>query len=553
MYLNDVCTIPSNLAGHPAISRAVRHRRRRPAGRRAGAGARARRGARCSGPPPCSREPRRERHREPRASPDGLGAGHRPRGPLPSWPPPPSCSAACRNHVRRRAQHQHLPGRASACPARCRCSTSRRSSWPCASAWPCTARCSRRSSHRKNYFYPDMPKDYQISQYDQPINVDGCLELPDGTRVGIERAHIEEDTGKTTHVGGGGRIHGAELLARRLQPRRRAAGRDREPARHPHRRAGPGVRRPSCAPSSSPPARPTARWRRARCGSTPTCRCAAPATPSSAPAARSRTSTRCARSGRAIEYEAAPPDRRCSRRASGSRQETRHWDEDDGPHRARCGRRRRPTTTATSPSPTSCRSSPTPSGSSRIRRRRCRRCPPSAAPRWPTAAGRADDHRRGGASSSSAASTSSPLAAIARRRRPGPGAHPRRAQPRRRRRAELLDPTALAALVHAGDRAASSPPRRPSRCSPSMRRPVPTPPRPSRRRRASRRWTPTRSTRPSTSSSPATPTSGSSFRAGDDKARGKLTGFFVGQVMKATQGQADGRAVTARLNELAAG
>jgi aspartyl-tRNA(Asn)/glutamyl-tRNA(Gln) amidotransferase subunit B len=64
--------------------------------------------------------------------------------------------------------------------------------------------------HRKNYFYPDMPKDYQISQYDEPINVDGWLELPEGTPVGIVRAHIEEDTGKTTHVGGGGRIHDAE-------------------------------------------------------------------------------------------------------------------------------------------------------------------------------------------------------------------------------------------------------------------------------------------------------------------------------------------------------
>ena len=51
--------------------------------------------------------------------------------------------------------------------------------------------------HRKNYFYPDMPKDYQISQYDEPINVDGRLELPDGSVVGIERAHLEEDTGKS--------------------------------------------------------------------------------------------------------------------------------------------------------------------------------------------------------------------------------------------------------------------------------------------------------------------------------------------------------------------
>ncbi len=65
--------------------------------------------------------------------------------------------------------------------------------------------------HRKNYFYPDMPKAYQISQYDQPLNVDGHLELPNGKRIGIERAHMEEDTGKSTHIGGtGGRIHGSE-------------------------------------------------------------------------------------------------------------------------------------------------------------------------------------------------------------------------------------------------------------------------------------------------------------------------------------------------------
>ncbi len=64
--------------------------------------------------------------------------------------------------------------------------------------------------HRKNYFYPDMPKAYQISQYDQPLNIDGFLDLPNGVRVGIERAHMEEDAGKSTHVGGaGGRVHGA--------------------------------------------------------------------------------------------------------------------------------------------------------------------------------------------------------------------------------------------------------------------------------------------------------------------------------------------------------
>jgi aspartyl-tRNA(Asn)/glutamyl-tRNA(Gln) amidotransferase subunit B len=64
--------------------------------------------------------------------------------------------------------------------------------------------------HRKNYFYPDMPKDFQISQYDLPINAGGFLDLPDGSTVSIERAHLEEDTGKSTHLGGSGRIHGAD-------------------------------------------------------------------------------------------------------------------------------------------------------------------------------------------------------------------------------------------------------------------------------------------------------------------------------------------------------
>jgi aspartyl-tRNA(Asn)/glutamyl-tRNA(Gln) amidotransferase subunit B len=72
---------------------------------------------------------------------------------------------------------------------------------------------------RKNYFYPDMPKNFQTSQYDEPIATDGYLDvevpLPEGgtrsLRVAIERAHMEEDTGKTSHLGGAtGRIQGAD-------------------------------------------------------------------------------------------------------------------------------------------------------------------------------------------------------------------------------------------------------------------------------------------------------------------------------------------------------
>ncbi|MGH2784980.1 MAG: Asp-tRNA(Asn)/Glu-tRNA(Gln) amidotransferase subunit GatB [Actinomycetota bacterium] len=63
--------------------------------------------------------------------------------------------------------------------------------------------------HRKNYFYPDMPKNYQISQYDLPLCVAGALDVTvdgESSRVGITRVHLEEDTGKTLHVGATGRI-----------------------------------------------------------------------------------------------------------------------------------------------------------------------------------------------------------------------------------------------------------------------------------------------------------------------------------------------------------
>ena len=67
--------------------------------------------------------------------------------------------------------------------------------------------------HRKNYFYPDMPKNYQISQYDLPLCERGHLDISGdfgSTRVGITRVHLEEDTGKSVHMGGTGRIADSE-------------------------------------------------------------------------------------------------------------------------------------------------------------------------------------------------------------------------------------------------------------------------------------------------------------------------------------------------------
>ncbi|MFN8104536.1 MAG: Asp-tRNA(Asn)/Glu-tRNA(Gln) amidotransferase subunit GatB [Acidimicrobiia bacterium] len=77
------------------------------------------------------------------------------------------------------------------------------------------SRIGRAIFHRKNYFYPDMPKDFQISQYDEPICVGGSVEVPDAgsgdfSTVRLVRAHLEEDTGKSVHVGGSGRIHDAD-------------------------------------------------------------------------------------------------------------------------------------------------------------------------------------------------------------------------------------------------------------------------------------------------------------------------------------------------------
>jgi aspartyl-tRNA(Asn)/glutamyl-tRNA(Gln) amidotransferase subunit B len=181
---------------------------------------------------------------------------------------------------------------------------------------------------RKNYFYPDMPKNFQISQYDQPIVVDGELELPSGHVVGIERAHLEEDTGKSTHVGGDGRIHGAEHS---LVDYNRAGVPLLEIVSRPHVRSAEQARQyvgelrsilVACGISDGKMEEGSMR---------------VDANVSVRPEGSDELRTRCEiknlnslRSlGRAIEYEAT---RQADLHSAGERvvQETRHWDETDG-------------------------------------------------------------------------------------------------------------------------------------------------------------------------------------------------------------------------------
>ena len=181
---------------------------------------------------------------------------------------------------------------------------------------------------RKNYFYPDMQKNFQISQYDQPIVVDGTLELPSGHVVGIERAHLEEDTGKSTHVGGAGRIKGADYS---LVDYNRAGVPLLEIVSRPHVRSAEQARSyvselrailVACGVSDGKMEEGSLR---------------VDANISVRPEGSDELRTRCEIKNvnslrslvRAIEYEAT---RQADAHASGEKviQETRHWDETDG-------------------------------------------------------------------------------------------------------------------------------------------------------------------------------------------------------------------------------
>jgi aspartyl-tRNA(Asn)/glutamyl-tRNA(Gln) amidotransferase subunit B len=124
---------------------------------------------------------------------------------------------------------------------------------------------------RKNYFYPDQPKNYQISQYDEPIAINGYLDVPldDGStwRIDIERAHMEEDTGKLTHLGSDtGRIAGATTS---LADFNRAGVPLIEIVTRPIE--GTGERAPEIARCAHWEY-PTSGWTRVLCAATPTCR-----------------------------------------------------------------------------------------------------------------------------------------------------------------------------------------------------------------------------------------------------------------------------------------
>ncbi|HEX6418199.1 MAG TPA: Asp-tRNA(Asn)/Glu-tRNA(Gln) amidotransferase subunit GatB [Acidimicrobiales bacterium] len=394
---------------------------------------------------------------------------------------------------------------------------------------------------RKNYFYPDMPKDYQISQYDLPVNVDGALELPSGRRVGIERAHLEEDTGKSTHVGGGGRIHdagyslvdynrsGVPLLEIVSRPDLRSA--DEARAYVGELRAILVATGASDAKMEEGSLRVDANVSVHRPGEPFGTRCEI----------KNLNSLRSL--GRAIDYEAR---RQTEMIEAGEkvRQETRHWNESDG----------RTHTLRTKEEAEDYRYFPEPDlvpldpGSEWIAR------VDAAMPVLPA-------QRRARLAEMAGTVTEGPVAIAVERGLDGLAAAAIEAggDPVRVLRhvehnlavegAERLDPAGLATLVimEAGGELT------PTQAKTVLGEMVATGADPVAIAEAKgfEAMGADALTAAVDEVITANPDEWARYVDGDDRVRGKLTGFFVGQVMKATRGQADGKAVTAMLRERA--
>ena len=276
--------------------------------------------------------------------------------------------------VRRRAQHQHLPDLPGPARARCRCSTSRPSSWPCASAPRCTARSGRRSSTGRTTSTRTRPRTTRSASTTSRSTSTATSSCPTGSGSGIERAHMEEDTGKTDpRRRESGRIHGADYSLVDYNRSGVPARRDRERARHAHRRPGPGLRHRAAGASSWPSGASDGKMEEGSMR--------VDANVSVRRSADEPFGTRCEiknlnslRSlGRAIEYEAA---RQIALLEAGERvvQETRHWDEDGRAHRGAAlqgGGLRLPLLPRARPGPAGARRRVDPSGG-RHPRARCR-------------------------------------------------------------------------------------------------------------------------------------------------------------------------------------
>ncbi|MGD9753157.1 MAG: Asp-tRNA(Asn)/Glu-tRNA(Gln) amidotransferase subunit GatB [Acidimicrobiia bacterium] len=402
---------------------------------------------------------------------------------------------------------------------------------------------------RKNYFYPDMPKDFQISQYDQPIDLGGWLELPSGKRVGVTRAHLEEDTGKNTHVGGSGRIGGAEyslidynragvpLLEIVSEPDIRSA--DEAKAYVEELRAilvaigasdgkmEEGSLRVDCNVSVRRPGAPFG----TRCE------------------IKNVNSLRSL--GRAIEYETR---RQIDLIEAGERirQETRHWDENAG--RTTAGRSKENSEDYRYfPEPDLVPVVPDPAWIEEIR---------AALPVLPA------DRRHRLAAAAGLEHTDQPVIVAVERGldRLALDAIAAKADPGRVLThvehnlavdgAEQLAGTTLAALVAletGGKLTATQAKAVLAELVELARGGTQGDPAAVAAAKGFEAMQDSALDDAIAAAVAASPAEWERFKAGDAKERGKLTGFFVGQIMKATRGKADGKAVTAKLNALADG